>query len=469
MVNETSSSGSSNTNSSGLDLDDPLCLHPNDISNLTIISFKLEGTSNNQSWATATTRALTIRNKLVFVNGNFEKPTDNVKSVKWDRINAVVVSWLLASMSESISGAFVLSENAKDLWNELKQTFEKINGSVIFNTFQKINLHSQGVESVSNYYTSLNGLWKEFDSLSHLGECTCANAKDRKTFADQLKLMQFLMGLNESFSQIRRNLLMQEPLPTVQTAFSIISREESHKGSVSDNSSKSQPSVFASKGPDFKKRARNPNLICKHCNLKDHTIDRFYKLIGFPKDFKTRNDTVFQNKSSANISKSEGVHSPTSESKAPNQLSSDQVVKLLSLLKENTMSGDASANMAGSLGRVNMVSSNKFFEFPRKWIVDSGATQHMTWIDDFLEDSVDVSDLKMHVDHPNGSKAFISKIGNLKITSNVSLVDVLVVPEFSVHLLSVHKIARDSRLGVFFDENSVYLCNLQDLQTNPIV
>lgn len=80
---------------------------------------------------------------------------------------------------------------------------------------------------------------------------------------------------------------MQEQLPSVQSAFATISREESLRSSSSvGNSSKSQNSVFVAKGPDAKRKTvRNLNLICKNCNMKGNIIERCYKLIGFPKDF----------------------------------------------------------------------------------------------------------------------------------------------------------------------------------------
>ncbi|KAI3788114.1 hypothetical protein L2E82_00783 [Cichorium intybus] len=469
---ETSSSGRGD---SVVNLDDPLCLHANDIVSVTIISFKLVGTSNYKNWATATVRALTIRNKLGFINGKCSRPTnDEAKAVKWDRANTVVVSWLLASMTENISSVYILSENASELWLELKQTYEKINGSVTFNVFQKINVLTQGSESVSDYFNSLNGLWKEFDSLSKISECTCTASKDRQSFSSQLKLFQFLMGLNESYSSIRSNILMQEQLPSVQSAFATISREESLRSSYSvGNSSKSQNSVFIAKGPDAKKKnVRNLNLICKHCNMKGHTIERCYKLIGFPKDFKPRNDGSSQNKSSANVVTSDKSVSSVDNTKMELQFTNEQVSKILGLIKEKSILEDVSANMAGISSMSNVICAYNSISYclgHREWVVDSGATQHMTGSFTNFENYVDVSDLEMSVDHPNGTKAMISKIGDLKILPSLILKDVLFVPEFKVHLLSVHKLARDSRIGVYFDENNCYLCNTQDLHTNPIV
>ncbi|KAI3781572.1 hypothetical protein L2E82_11589 [Cichorium intybus] len=454
-----------------VNLDDPICLHANDIGSVTIISFKLLGTVNYKSWATATVRALTIRNKLGFINGDCARPKeDDAKAIKWDRANAVVVSWLLASLTESISSVYQLSESACELWCELKQTYEKINGSVVFNTYQKINMHTQGSDNVSDYFNSLNGLWKEFDSLSRLSECTCDASKDRQSFYNQLKLFQFLMGLNESYSSIRSNILMHEQLPNVQSAFATISREESLKNSSCvDNGNKSQNSVFVAKGPDFKrKNGKNLNLVCKHCNMKGHTIERCYKLIGFPKDFKPRNENSSQIKSSVNTVIRDPSVSSDNDNKLAMQFTNEQVSKILGLINEKGSMGDVFANMAGISAMCAYSSVESSFGH-RDWVVDSGATQHMTGSFMNFENSVDVSDLEMSVDHPNGSKAMISKIGDLKLLPTVVLKDVLFVPEFKVHLLSVHKLARDSRIGVYFNEHNCYLFNTQDLQVNPIV
>ncbi|XP_035834207.1 uncharacterized protein LOC118482700 [Helianthus annuus] len=77
------------------------------------------------------------------------------------------------------------------------------------------------------------------------------------------------------------------------------------------------------------------------------------------------------------------------------------------------------------------------------WIIDSGANQHMSLSDKNMYNCVDVTHLNLTVGHPNGTKAKITKIGDLKLSPNVILNDVLFVPEYSVNLLSVHKLSRD--------------------------
>ncbi|GKF93766.1 hypothetical protein Tco_0283466, partial [Tanacetum coccineum] len=64
-----------------------------------------------------------------------------------------------------------------------------------------------------------------------------------------MKLMHFLMGLDDSYMQLRSNNVAREPLPDAKGAF-LISSEESHRavvtGSGAGPSQRAQSSVFNS-------------------------------------------------------------------------------------------------------------------------------------------------------------------------------------------------------------------------------
>lgn len=464
MVESTSTSVTTNNNS--VDPNDPVTLLTSDLSSVSIISFKLLGTSNYKSWASATELALRGRNKLGFVLGTCKKPTDNVnKALLWDRADAIVQSWLLASVSENIYASHVLSKSSFEVWSDLKETYEKLDGSVVYNVYQKINSCTQGSDSLSDYYDKLSALWKEFDSLTNLTSCVCDASKKFSDHSEQIKLMQFLMGLDDSFGHVRSNILLREPLPSVKTAFSICSREESHKigtSSGGQNSKNSSIGFFSkvndnSKNDNSKKKQNKNTYVCKHCGLKGHTIDRCFKLVGYPKDFKGKTESQVSNKSfsstvnPSDLSKSDGLQNSSSGSSFG--FTSDQVSKLLSLINEKQRCDEVVANMAG-------LYENNIFR-NSKWVVDSGANQHMTSSELELFSVVDISDLKLKVDHPNGSSAPITKSGNLILSKSVTLFDVLVVPDFNVNLLSVHKVVKDNRIRVAFDETE---CYFQDLQ-----
>lgn len=144
----------------------------------------------------------------------------------------------------------MFSVNAHDVWTELKETYDKLDGSIILNLMQKINNFKQGELFVSEYYHKLNSLWREFDVMTKLPKCICAAREDVLKHNQLMKLMQFLMGLNDVYQPIRSSILSRESLPDVKDAFAIVSREESHRGIASSSSgsdSKSQIAGFASK------------------------------------------------------------------------------------------------------------------------------------------------------------------------------------------------------------------------------
>ncbi|GJW76927.1 hypothetical protein Tco_0138609 [Tanacetum coccineum] len=70
---------------------------------------------------------------------------------------------------------------------------------------------------------------------------------------------------------------------------------------------------------------------------------------------------------------------------------------------------------------------------------------------------VDISNLGLTVGHPNGTQDLITKIEGLNINYDITLYDVLVVREYTISLFSIHKVARDSKLFVRFDETKCYI------------
>ncbi|GJY88607.1 ribonuclease H-like domain-containing protein, partial [Tanacetum coccineum] len=108
--------------------------------------------------------------------------------------------------------------------------------------------------SCQRYNTDeLNALWKQFDALVELPRCTCHAADGFKKYNQLMKLMQFLMGLDDTYMQIRSSILSRETLPDVRSAYAIISSEESHRvasGSLSGTSQRSQTSVFTVNAPN---------------------------------------------------------------------------------------------------------------------------------------------------------------------------------------------------------------------------
>ncbi|KAL9996132.1 putative RNA-directed DNA polymerase [Helianthus debilis subsp. tardiflorus] len=449
---------------SKLDASDPLYLHPSDSSNLTIVSIKLKGSENYTVWANAMQLALQVKNKWGFIDKSCIKSENNdVLSRQWDRCNSIVLTWILNSISEDLYMGQVFSKLACDVWTDLKETYNKIDGSVVFDLYQKINSFSQNGSSVSEYYHKLNIMWRQLDQILQLPACSCDAAKEFNNFNHMIKLMQFLMGLDSMYQGVRTNLLMKETLPTIKEAFAIVSREESHRNYSSGNK-RNQSLAFVSKvnqPVEFKRtnKVSNQNLKCTHCNKIGHSVDKCFEIIGYPSWLKPRGS---QGKR-AIASSDNTVNSCEA---TVNTLTSDQISRLLSLLNDKSSEGRQSCNVSGYCHTV-FCFANCLDNWDKVgWIVDSGANQHMVKDESGLVDSVNVSEFNIKIKHPNGTSALVTKIGNLKLANNVVLKDVFVVPEYNINLISVHKLAKDNKVRVVFDENT---CFVQDLLTRKVL
>ena len=84
-----------------------------------------------------------------------------------------------------------------------------------------------------------------------------------------------------------------------------------------------------------------------------------------------------------------------------------------------------------------------------EWILDLGATDHMTYNTENLSD-IKVPHEKSTIVLPNGNSSEISSIGKVKSFAEIELQDVLYVPVFKYNLLSIPKLARDSNCVVIF-------------------
>ncbi|GJY53257.1 hypothetical protein Tco_0444921 [Tanacetum coccineum] len=122
--------------------------------------------------------------------------------------------------------------------------------------------------------------------------------------------------------------------------------------------------------------------------------------------------------------KQQSVGSQTSSS----SFTPEQMKKLLSLIIE-TSTGSIHANMAG-------------------------AKQHLTVSNIGISNVLDIFNLKITVGHPKGTLATVSHVGNLQLTKNVMLYDVLVIPGYC-------DLKMEIILGTGSESGGIYLFDLQ--------
>lgn len=110
--------------------------------------------------------ALRAKNKLAFIDGTSRRPTDNANMLPiWERCNAIVLSWILNSVSKEIFGGIIYSNDAEQVWKDLKKRLNKVNRSQIFALHHDIRRLTQGNNIIFAYYSKLRQLWDEYSSL----------------------------------------------------------------------------------------------------------------------------------------------------------------------------------------------------------------------------------------------------------------------------------------------------------------
>ncbi|KAL5785970.1 hypothetical protein ACOSQ2_008362 [Xanthoceras sorbifolium] len=379
----------SNTDSSRSNISNPYFTHHSDHPGLVLISKPLNG-ENYSTWKRAMTLALNSKNKLGFVDGSINSPSktaDPENYASWSRCNDMVHSWIINTLSPEISDSVIYYTTANEVWEDLRERFSQSNAPRIFEIQRDIAYLRQEQLSISAYYTKL------------------------KVQHDQQKLMQFLMGLNDSYSGVRGQILLMNPLPSVRQAYSSVSQEEKQRlltsthaaddsgGTAamavrSNNSRKFTPSAGPRRldrpygPPDFKSQEKSPDFSgggrrvdqdrkqtgfgrgrphCTHCGELGHWIQTCYELHGYPAGHPK---AQFTGPKRFHNNNRPAANQVTEDSSPVVSISEVQLKQLLSLLDNKTEGSSSQAHAVTKPGLSTITT--------RSWIIDSGATDHIS-------------------------------------------------------------------------------------------
>ncbi|KAG6535463.1 hypothetical protein ZIOFF_000463 [Zingiber officinale] len=221
---------------------DALTLQQSDHPSLVLVS-KLLDENNYIKWSCAMRIALSAKIKIEFINGAIKAPAakDN-EFLAWEHCNHMVLSLIV---------------------NVVQSDIVERNDGHIFEIHREIVEHRQGHQSVSIYYTKLKALWGKLASYHDLITCTCGGVKGLVEREEKERVMQFLMGLNDSFSIIRGSILLMNPLPDTRKVHALVQQHERKNEVAANRDATGYTANFAQQ--------------------KDsHTIDRCFYIHGFP-------------------------------------------------------------------------------------------------------------------------------------------------------------------------------------------
>ncbi|RVW56241.1 Retrovirus-related Pol polyprotein from transposon RE1 [Vitis vinifera] len=415
------------TNFSKVDLSNPYFTHHSDHPGLVLISKSLNG-DNYSAWKRAMILALNSKNKLGFVNGSIKAPSEEIDPegyATWSRCNDMVHSWIVNTLNPEIADSVIYYSTAHEVWEDLC-------------------------------------LWDELASY---------NAAAHGAQQDQQKLMQFLMGLNESYSVIRGQILLMNPLPSVRQAYSSISQEEKQRlltstnaaaesaasaamavrsngkssttwkdGIDRSNTRRMEPTNRSSGSQNFRENRSSQGQDgrpffdqdrrrmgsgrgrpqCSYCGDMGHWVQKCFQLHGYPPDHPKARMNLGSNSNRNKSFSAANQVSEADEGKPAVALSEAQLKQLLSLLNNQDENSSSKVNAVTKPGLSKVASRN--------WIIDSGATDHITSSSKLLHKDKNCSLPPVLL--PSGEKANIVTKGTLPLNFVYYLHDVLSVPTF---------------------------------------
>ncbi|KAK4285782.1 hypothetical protein QN277_002432 [Acacia crassicarpa] len=156
------------------------------------------------------------KHKLGFIDGSCLKESQDASLHEhWERCNAVVLSWIVNSISKHLANSVIFYQDTRLVWNDLKERFDKVTA--------------------------------EAPTIPY--------------------------GTQEHFSGARSQILLISPLPSVNQAFAVVAEDEAQK-LLADSSKSGHVDGIAmtarGRGCDRGRGRSGTAMTCAHCRKKSH-------------------------------------------------------------------------------------------------------------------------------------------------------------------------------------------------------
>lgn len=436
---------------------------------------KLEGPENYVSWAEHAETILVSRKLEGYILGTVEKPEEegSKEGQKWRATNALVRAWLLSSMSSQIAKQVERIKDASEIWRLLKGTYSGVGNEMLACKIQKeLQELSQGERTVVEYVSELKRLWSDLDYYDPV-EMECGKCIEKHSkWTERRRVRDFLNGLHPRFENRRAALYGSGKLPSLEQAISAIASEETRlrleaAGSASQGVTQRRSAFLAAGGGRYQRTgAGNGERKCFECGSPGHLVAGCPKLMGGGRgrgqDWRGRargrlfdacggrgRGMLFPGR--ANTSVAEEVSQKLSVEITPDELEKWRQFKNLNLgveqPQESHASSSSSANFSGNNSHTVMCTD--YLAAGAQWLIDSGASRHMTGSIRELSNYIPVFK-KENVKLADGSTQAIVGSGIVKCSPNMSLSSVLHVPAFPINLLSISCITRELNCAAIF-------------------
>ncbi|KAL5763065.1 hypothetical protein ACOSP7_019329 [Xanthoceras sorbifolium] len=108
-----------------MDPSNPYFVHHSDQPGHMLVPTKLNG-ANYPSWSKSMILALTAKNKIGFIDGSIEPPSETEHPTEyalWNQCNSMILSWLTHSVEPDLAKGVVHAKTARQVWEDFKDQF----------------------------------------------------------------------------------------------------------------------------------------------------------------------------------------------------------------------------------------------------------------------------------------------------------------------------------------------------------
>ena len=200
---------------------------------------------------------------------------------------------------------------------------------------------------------------------------------------------------------------------------------------------------------------------CDHCRRPGHAKDTWWKIHSKPAYWKP---SQFANDKEGRGNLVSMDEKPSPE---PTPFSKEQIEVLQKLFSQSLPAPTPTMVRTGSLAQKgNFLSAlNVKKEKLSPWIIDSGASDHMTGDEKFFS-TYNPCYKNLTVRIADGSLSKVAGTGSVRVSKNITLDSVLLVPKLNCNLLSISKLTRDLNCVTKFGLN---LCEFQVLDSRKTI
>ncbi|XP_048232867.1 uncharacterized protein LOC125370621 [Ricinus communis] len=374
-----------------------------------ITNIMLRGSQNYFDWLKSIYIGLSGRKKLGFVTRckkkprsvNPEVPTEEEleKMEEWQTTDHLVMSMITNTMETPISRLCILMDSSQAIWEKMKGLYgHQNNFAHIFRLKQELSQITQGTKNSSEYATKVLTRWEELQS--YLPQTN--NPEELQRREEQDLVYTYLGGLDSSY--------------------------EATRGAL-------------------------PRRRRDHCRRGHLTTGRTFTRICV-RPMVEETEEVTQTIEMRAEEEEKGERSVLGAS-------ARRTLKMMKIMRKEfgvTWEAKCAGRVRGlerqsrGSGSISNSQSHSTNFHSHDWIIDSGATDHMTWDHTKLQNFVPIE--SQHVIVANGGHDPIFGSGTSTLLHK-TIPNILLLPDFKSNLLSVGKITRYLNCNVIFSPTLV--------------